>query len=184
MQPCRGFSLLEVTIAAVILSFGLLGLVAMQSSARFAGYEARQRTLATLLASDMLERARLNRLIWREQTDRVWLVDSHIRLERAACAQPDGTQSHCSDSELLQQDLLNWQQSLLGSSVSGAEGALQDPVGCIIRDASNALTVLVLWAGRERIHDGSTQFDETITIPCQIVGNEKTRRQLMLTTRL
>ena len=39
----RGFSLLEVLIAAVVLSFGLLGLVAMQVTAKFSSYEARQR---------------------------------------------------------------------------------------------------------------------------------------------
>ena len=40
-----GFSLLEVMIAAVVLSFGLLGLVGMQATAKFSGYEARQRTI-------------------------------------------------------------------------------------------------------------------------------------------
>ncbi len=60
----RGFSLLEVMIAAVVLSFGLLGLVAMQAQSKFSGYEARQRTIASWLANDMVERLRVNRGAW------------------------------------------------------------------------------------------------------------------------
>ncbi|MGL5201861.1 MAG: type IV pilus modification protein PilV, partial [Aeromonas veronii] len=60
----RGFSLLEVMITAVILSLGLLGLVALQTHSKFASYEARQRTIASWLANDMVERVRINRDSW------------------------------------------------------------------------------------------------------------------------
>ncbi len=62
-----GFSLLEVMIAAVVLSFGLLGLVAMQVQAKFSSYEARQRTIASWLANDMVERLKVNRGAWELQ---------------------------------------------------------------------------------------------------------------------
>ena len=44
----RGFSLLEVMITAVILSLGLLGLVALQTHSKFASYEAVSYTHLTL----------------------------------------------------------------------------------------------------------------------------------------
>ncbi len=76
LSSMKGFSLLEVMIAAVVLSFGLLGLVGMQVTSKLSGYEARQRTIASWLATDIVERARINRSIWELQTAQAWTVSS------------------------------------------------------------------------------------------------------------
>jgi type IV pilus assembly protein PilV len=141
----RGFSLLEVLIAAVVLSFGLLGLVAMQVTAKFSSYEARQRTIANWLANDLVERARINKDSWAGQGTTV--VSGNAILDMPSCANNNGTMSDCSRTERQALDLFYWQQSLLGTAVSGAASPLQSPVGCVIRGANNSLTIGIFWQG-------------------------------------
>lgn len=54
----RGFSLIEVMIAVVVLSFGLLALSALQAGLFRAGAEAKARANATALAQNAVENAR------------------------------------------------------------------------------------------------------------------------------
>ncbi|WP_150050688.1 MULTISPECIES: type IV pilus modification protein PilV [Methylomonas] len=60
-QPQLGFSLLEVLIAVLILSFGLLGIAALQTNALKNNQSAFQRSQATMLAYYMLDAMRANR---------------------------------------------------------------------------------------------------------------------------
>lgn len=55
-----GFSLLEVLIALLVLSIGLLGLAALQTTSLRSNQMATMRTLATQLAYDMTDRMRAN----------------------------------------------------------------------------------------------------------------------------
>lgn len=57
----RGFTLLEVLIAMLILSFGLLGLAALQAYSVKANQSANFRSQATALAGMMLDNIRANR---------------------------------------------------------------------------------------------------------------------------
>ncbi|WP_432259164.1 type IV pilus modification protein PilV [Cupriavidus sp. TMH.W2] len=59
----RGFSLLEVLVAIVILTFGLLGTAALLAKVYLAEIESYQRTQATLLLQDMAERISANRTL-------------------------------------------------------------------------------------------------------------------------
>jgi len=56
----HGFSLVEVLIALAILSIGLLGLAALQTVSLKVGHDSYQRTQATMLAYDMVDRMRAN----------------------------------------------------------------------------------------------------------------------------
>ncbi len=56
-----GLSLLEVMIAAVILSVGLLGMALLQSTALRATTLTNERSQATMLVYDMIDRIRANR---------------------------------------------------------------------------------------------------------------------------
>ncbi|KFN44965.1 type IV pilus modification protein PilV [Arenimonas oryziterrae] len=57
----RGFSLLEVLIAVVILSFGLLGMALLQSISLRSGQGANYRTQATMLSYQIMDMMRANR---------------------------------------------------------------------------------------------------------------------------
>ncbi len=56
----KGFSLLEVLIAVVILSVGLLALASLQTRGLASGHNAYLRSQAVLLAQDLAERIRAN----------------------------------------------------------------------------------------------------------------------------
>jgi len=55
-----GFTLLEVLIALLVLSVGLLGLASLQTRGLATGHNAYLRSQAVLLARDMVERIRAN----------------------------------------------------------------------------------------------------------------------------
>lgn len=56
-----GFTLIESMVAAVILTIGLLALTGMQSFSLRKNVDAKNQTLVTNLAADMLERIQFNR---------------------------------------------------------------------------------------------------------------------------
>ena len=56
----QGFSLLEVLIAMFVLSIGLLGLAALQTTSYKLNHQSYQRTQATTLLYDMVDRIRAN----------------------------------------------------------------------------------------------------------------------------
>ena len=61
IRKARGFTLLEVLIALLILSFGLLGLAALQAYSVKANQSAHFRSQATALANMMMDNIRANR---------------------------------------------------------------------------------------------------------------------------
>ncbi len=61
----RGFSLIEVLIAMLVLAIGLLGMAQMQASGLRSTHGAYLRTQATLLAGDMLDSMRANMTVAR-----------------------------------------------------------------------------------------------------------------------
>lgn len=56
----QGFSLLEVLISVLVLSVGLLGLAALQTTSLKNNHSAHYRTSATVLAYDIIDRMRIN----------------------------------------------------------------------------------------------------------------------------
>lgn len=60
-RAARGFSLVEVLIALLVTSVGLLGLAALQLVSLKQNHNAYLRSQATFLAHDMVERLRANR---------------------------------------------------------------------------------------------------------------------------
>lgn len=60
-QRQRGFTLLEVMIAVVILSVGLLGMALLQSTSLRAAQTTNERSQATMLVYEMMDMVRANR---------------------------------------------------------------------------------------------------------------------------
>ena len=61
MRRGSGFSLVEVLVSIVVLSFGLLGMVGMQARALQANRDARLQSSATVLARELAEMIRGNK---------------------------------------------------------------------------------------------------------------------------
>lgn len=64
-HPPRGFTLVEVLVALLLFSLGLLGLVAMQAKATKQAVDAEDRTRAALLADDLIA------TMWAERSPKV-----------------------------------------------------------------------------------------------------------------
>jgi type IV pilus assembly protein PilV len=62
-RKARGFSMVEVLVSIVVLSFGLLGMVGMQASALKSNREARLQSTAITLARELAEMIRGNKAV-------------------------------------------------------------------------------------------------------------------------
>lgn len=149
-----GMTFIEVLIALFIIVSGILGAVAMQATAKKGSFDAMQRSLASALAQDIVERMRNN---------------DATTLALYAASSPYGTgkitnpptcnsdAALCTPAQMVTHDLFGWEQALMGANVLNGEnnvGGLLDAVGCISQ-TNNAVTVVVSWQGREDIADAS-----------------------------
>ena len=83
----RGISLIEVLVAALIFSVGLIGMAGLMVMAMRSEHAAYQRTQVTFLADGMADRMRANPLgVWRGSYDgKDYPVPGSTNCERAAC---------------------------------------------------------------------------------------------------
>ncbi|WKE64959.1 type IV pilus modification protein PilV [Gallaecimonas kandeliae] len=147
----RGFSLLEVLVALVVLSFGILGAVAMQLAAKRGSFGALEKTQATFLANDYIERARGNAL---GLTAYAGTLGSG---QTVASASSCSRASTCSSAALAAWDRYQWNQELLGARTKEAGSnlpVLENAVGCV-SVAANLITVTLSWDGVQASSDGS-----------------------------
>jgi type IV pilus assembly protein PilV len=79
-QEQSGFSILEVLIAIIILSIGMLGAVGMQTTAMQSNKEARNQAAATTLARELAEKMRGNHTvaIKTAEADNPYIFDSTL----------------------------------------------------------------------------------------------------------
>jgi type IV pilus assembly protein PilV len=138
----HGFAMLEVLLTIVILAFGLLGLLGMQSRMGVAEVEAYQRAQATLLVSDMADRMRASPFA---VCSSAVATDAHrnqcmaTRLQGYVTYTPLGTGDNqptdCSTTELgAARDECEWSKALKGaaeSTAAGDVGAMTGARGCI-----------------------------------------------------
>lgn len=142
MKDSRGFSMIEVLIAMLIIAIGVLGAVALQNRAIQAGVEAYQRTQALMLVEDMVTRMRNNK--------------ANVSTCYAAVAQSPGfigagrpmPDWNCEDRA--DKDLTEWNAMLLGASELSDNSASATNVGGII-DARGCIRPVPLEAGVYRV---------------------------------
>ena len=101
-----GFTLLEVLIALLVLSIGLLGLAALQTTGLRSNQMASMRTQATQLTYDITDRMRANPV---GTTDGDYVVDTATH----PTAPKDCAAVSCIPSELATYDLEDWKDSLV-----------------------------------------------------------------------
>ena len=103
----RGFTLVEVLVALVILSVGMLGIAALYLEGLRASRDALVRTQAVALAADMADRIRANRYIvaGAGAYDPALVTAAQV----AACETAGST---CTPSQMYANDLYRWQQAV------------------------------------------------------------------------
>ena len=141
-QRQHGFALLEVLLTIVIVAFGLLGLLGMQSKMGVAEVEAYQRAQATLLVSDMADRMRASPFAACSSavvTDAQRNTCMANRLQSYVTSNPLGTGDNqpadCSSAAIgAALDECEWSNALKGAaetSAAGSVGAMTGARGCI-----------------------------------------------------
>jgi type IV pilus assembly protein PilV len=96
-----GFSLVEILVALVILSVGLLGLAGLQTSSLRAGDDAYLRSEASILAYNLIDRMRANPAAAKAQ-------DYDIDFGDSVDDPPDCTASTCGSGDLAKWGLDQW----------------------------------------------------------------------------
>ena len=127
----RGFTLIESLVALLIMSIGLLGVAALQLASLQANHGAFQRTQATFLVHDIVDRMRANR-------------------DAAIAGQYDiefGDAPPTTPSTTAEVDLAAWRNRLVATLPAGSAGTdTSQPSGEIAADpATDTITVRIRW---------------------------------------
>ncbi len=140
----RGFSLLEVLVALMVLSIGLLGIATMQVGSLRLGQDALFRTKAVNLTADMADRIRAN-----PGGSASYVAAANIAQPATVCADNiDGeAPASCTPIQMAAWDIFQWQQSIDQTTASGLPGGN----GRIVRDGNTVpptFTITVNWVDR------------------------------------
>ena len=188
----QGLSLIEVLIALVVLSIGLLGMAGLQGISKQANFEAYQRTLATHLVDGMIERIKANPTDAANYQTGNSGVDSPLG---GATIQNEpnpvcDSGNICTDAELRAHDLWSWEQMIDGAMVqdpnNNSVGGLFNPQGCIIHTAeagktnTGLVTVILTWGGLIETSD-AVDVGGT-TCGGANAGGDSSRRQVSVST--
>lgn len=142
MKRQRGFSMLEVLIALLIILIGVLGTAGMQLLALQSTGWSQYQSLAALLASNMATSMRNNTAYWvvNQPTTTITVTGNTVSPAITAGACLGGT---CNPSQQAGFDLVNWGQSIQ-TALPGGTGSITCPtstsqVTCTITITWNAI---------------------------------------------
>ena len=104
-----GFTLMEVLIAVLILSIGLLGLASLQANGLRSNFSSYARSQAVILANDMADRMRANLT---EAVAGTYNVNATV-------AAPDCAAAACNTADMASYDIATWYTSLQNTLPQG-----------------------------------------------------------------
>ena len=116
----QGFTLLEVLIALLVLSIGLLGLAALQTTGLRSNEMASMRTTSTMLAYDITDRMRANPQ---------GILDGNYVIDTGPITgtPSDCTSTDCTTSQLATYDLSQWKNAI--ATLPGGMGDITQTAG-------------------------------------------------------
>jgi type IV pilus assembly protein PilV len=120
----RGTTMLEVLITIVILAFGLLGVVGLQSKMQIGEMESYQRAQAILLLQDMVDRINANRAN----------AANYVSATVFGTGQSPAPASPCPTAAGVSRDQCEWSYALLGAAEKRSTtnlGAMIGARGCV-----------------------------------------------------
>lgn len=157
----RGFTLIEVLIALVVLAFGMLALARTLGRSAQEELEAQQRVVAMTLAADMVARIGGNS---KRAADYVGDYVADGPVEDCAAAAAGVARDQC-----------EWRNRLRGADIQDGNKLIGSPLGargCVVAAEPNVYVIAVAWQGVL-----ATQAADS---PCGAnafgADNEKTRR--------
>lgn len=131
-------TLLEVMVALVILSIGLLGLAALQTTGLQFGHQSEQRTQAVIQANDILDRIRAN-----PAGNAAGAYDNvsmgYTATSYASCLEPT---TACTASQTAEYDISEWNKA-------NASLLAQGRGGLAVNAATRIRTVTIQWMEKD-----------------------------------
>lgn len=147
-----GISMVEVLVAIVVLSFGLLGLAGLQADGLRSNNDAYMRSQATLLAYDMLDRMRANL----QGVENGFYDD----LFSTTPADPECIESGCTIQQMSQHDAFEWNEKL-AELLPGGQGLVTGS------GAGSIFTITVMWDERRTGATGTNcSGDPQVDLAC------------------
>jgi type IV pilus assembly protein PilV len=200
----RGFNLLEVLVALVVVMIGLLGIAGLQARAHTSELESYQRAQALVLLYDMVDRINNNRLtascfaVTTDTTNGTPYLGTvvgggHFSTPTTSCGV-----STTQNNTLANNSINAWDDLLRGASekkgaaatevgaMIGARGCISYNTGSEYVDAATGLniagtgeyTISVAWQGM------ADTFAPTVSCGKNLYATETKRRTVWVTTRL
>ncbi len=146
----KGFTLIEVLIALIVLAIGLLGMATLMMASLQSSQGAAQRSAATVVAYDLIERMRVNR------NEAIKASSDYVSDPSTADSDCD-PEAGCSAEEMVVYDLETW-WTALQAAIPGAEVTIQqDPAGA----GDDAYCIVIFWQ-----EPGVVATDSADAAPC------------------
>ena len=136
-RQIHGFTLLEVLIALVVLSIGLLGLMTLQTNSLKFNHASKLHDEATTLAYDILDRMRINKTM--AVTTTAYAFDTSSGTITAA----NCVSSSCTPAQLANYDKGEW-KTAIESSLPGGIGKISY---VDLPDNTRLYTIKITWKG-------------------------------------
>jgi len=143
-----GSSLIEILVALLVVSIGLLGIARLEVFSSQSNSESIQRTSATLIAHDFMEKIRANPGLLATYSGIV-VGDGAIAAPTAMC-----NSANCNTADIAAWDIYTFDQQLIGTNERlGANntGGLDSPRACITGPAGGGPGVYIIsiaWRGK------------------------------------
>lgn len=148
-----GFTLVEILVTLFILAIGLLGLAGLLFEGMRNNQGSYLRTQASILAYDMADRMRANRLA-AEAGDYGPFSTDNVTVSLPTCV---GTTTGCTAADRVTADQMEWAQQVQGTGTDMA--MLPGGVGEITYDSSTGIyTVTVEWDEGRRGGDAGEEI--------------------------
>lgn len=136
----NGFTLLEVLVALLVLSIGLLGLAALQTIGMKFNHQSYQRTQAVFQAYDIIDRIRANP----RARDSYKNIPGSFTVTNTNCI---AVATVCSPTDLANYDIAVWkravEQTLAEGQASVCLGTIDNSLGC--SESGSIHRVAVTW---------------------------------------
>ncbi|MCG9730001.1 type IV pilus modification protein PilV [Shewanella sp. Isolate13] len=138
----KGLSLIEVLVALVILTVGLVGVFNLHIISKRGSFESFQQTQASYFANDIVNRMRLNP---EQLASYVGNYSGTPSIPTPACTGA----ALCTPAQTATWDLYEWRAAFIGQAETvGTQnvGGLDTPTGCITING-NTVSVVIAWRG-------------------------------------
>jgi type IV pilus assembly protein PilV len=138
-KQVAGFTLVEVMVAVLILSLGLLGVAGLQTFSLRSNRAAFYRSQATSAAYDIIDRMRAN--------PQGVAAGNYDAVDSSQLpGDPNCISSGCSASQLADYDVLDWSDNSLSLLPDGAGTVAVDDMGTATDPSDDVFVVTISWS--------------------------------------